>query len=40
MYTITAGLWSIIAINVIRNKKGQKEEPKPEEKKYNNKLMY
>ena len=32
MYTITAGLWSVIAINVIRNKKGQKEEPKLEEK--------
>ena len=32
MYTITAGLWSIIAINIIRNKKGQKEEPKLEEK--------
>lgn len=32
MYTITAGLWSIVAINVIRNKKSQKEEPKPEEK--------
>ena len=32
MYTITAGLWSVIALNVIRNKKGQKEEPKLEEK--------